>query len=245
MFELLKVLELIRDLYRMPRDRTRFAHYLRLLQGPNGDEMELPIAGFNPMGKALALQKLEELLALDAEERAIPILAQANRTLIATEKRTIRVALNLIDDVEGAWSNFYATHYKNKFEPEGLLNRNFCTPVFWTSESVTTDIIDRRIKEQVYRTLYWLAHGTPATLRACVEQEVYVQRHGGAPTVQADAAVLARMKEYYEQHNDTTDYARLLNFFYGDEASRTLNYAEYGIPPNGGFAYAASLAGRR
>ncbi|MEZ5043417.1 MAG: hypothetical protein R2828_26205 [Saprospiraceae bacterium] len=66
-FELLKVLDNILDLYKLPRNKERFDKYLYLLQGANKDEMILPIAAFNPMGKELALTKVEALLALDAE----------------------------------------------------------------------------------------------------------------------------------------------------------------------------------
>jgi len=61
-FEALKVLHKIKQLYELPRTKKRFDKYLLLLQGPEKKEMILPIASFNPMGKELAMEKLNRLI---------------------------------------------------------------------------------------------------------------------------------------------------------------------------------------
>ena len=173
-FELLKILDKILELYQLPRNKERFDKYLYLLQGTNKDEMILPIAAFNPMGKELALKKIQALIEFDAEGLVKKSLEQINSKLGISQDRIIQVAINLIDDVEGSWSNYAVTDYKSKFEFDGLIKRNFCTPIFWTSEAASEEIIAQRINEYVHRTIYWIKKGKPETLYDCFEQEVYV-----------------------------------------------------------------------
>jgi hypothetical protein len=244
-FELLKVLDKILDLYKLPRNKDRFDKYLYLLQGANKDEMLLPIAAFNPMGKELALNKIEALIAIDAEELVKKSLQQINSELDSLQDRTIQVAINLIDDVEGSWSNYAVTDYKNKFEFDGLIKRNFCTPIFWTSEIVSHEIIVRRTNEYVYRTIYWIEKGKPKTLYDCFEQEVFVNIKSRGEVLKSEIPNIEFLNNYYEQHIDSEDYNLKLNFFYGDERIKELNYPTYGISKNGGFEYAKYMACKR
>jgi hypothetical protein len=63
----LPVLGVLRELYLQPRDRRRFHRYLAALTGGT-DDVALPIAVANPMAKEHALAKLDQLLALGAED---------------------------------------------------------------------------------------------------------------------------------------------------------------------------------
>ena len=244
-FELLKVLGKIKDLYQLPRNRERFERYLYMLQGANKDDMILPISAFNPMGKELALNKLESLIEFDAEGIARQCLAQINSEINLLDNRVFQVAINLIDDVEGSWSNYAVTDYKSKFEFEGLYKRNFCTPIFWTSETVNEKIINQRIKEYVSRTIYWLDKGKPETLQDCLEQEVYVNMTCRTQSSNIQMSSLKMVKEYYTQNIISSDYNLKVNFFYGDELTRELNFPVYGIPKNGGFELAKHLANEK
>ena len=244
-FELLKVLDKILDLYKLPRNKKRFDKYLFLLQGTNKDEMILPIAAFNPMGKELALNKIEALLSLDAEKLAGEYLQQINSEWGSSQDRIIQVAINLADDIEGSWSNYAITDYKNKFEFDGLFKRNFCTPIFWTSESVNKEIIIQRTKECVNRTIYWINKGSPNTLFDCIEQEVHVNRVCENQFVKSELTDVELLERFYNQHSNSADYNLKLNFFYGDEETKVLNFPSYGIPKNGGFDYAKYIANKR
>jgi hypothetical protein len=66
-FELLPTIELMIDLYERPRTFERFQEYLKILQGKEKDDLEIPIVGFNPMAKEHVLDKLRELEQLGAE----------------------------------------------------------------------------------------------------------------------------------------------------------------------------------
>ena len=39
-----------------------------------------------------------------------------------------------------------------------IIDRNFCTPVFWSSEDYSADIIKERVTNYIWRTIYQLIH---------------------------------------------------------------------------------------
>jgi len=237
-FKLIKVLPKIRDLYKLPRTKKRFDTYLQLLQGESKSDMILPIAGYNPMGKELATEKIEQLIHLKAEALVEKELQTINKIIPTKDKRIIQVAINLIDDVEGAWSNQYATDYKSKFELATLVKRNFCTPCFWTSETLTESIISKRVREYLYRTLFCIEKGPPKTLAACLEQEIYVQTNSNEDGVSMGENDFSEIEKLYELFSESTDYAIKFNFFYGDKVSKQLAYPLYGVKEMEGFKYA-------
>ena len=244
-FELVKVLDTIRELYKLPRTKKRFDTYLYLLQGASKTDMILPIAGYNPMGKVLAMEKLEQLIHLKAEELVVKELQIINKTGFLRERQIIQVAINLIDDVEGVWSNYYTTDYKSKFEIASLLKRNFCTPCFWTSEILTAEIISKRIREYLYRTIFWIEQGPPESLAALLAQEVFVQINSKEGAFSPEESDYSLIEKFYKNNLASTDYHLKFNFFYGDTASKQLAYPCYGIKENEGFKYAKLIAKKR
>ncbi|MGA7569771.1 MAG: hypothetical protein WCA80_03080, partial [Candidatus Aquilonibacter sp.] len=68
--ELVPFLAQLRDLYSQPRGFARFKDYLDILRTQTG-EMELPISNVNPMAKPHVLERVEQLIALGAEEIAL------------------------------------------------------------------------------------------------------------------------------------------------------------------------------
>jgi hypothetical protein len=239
-FELLPVIDIMLDLYEKPRNLDRFKEYLALLQGDTKGDLAVPLGGFNPMGKEHVAVKLQELRRLDAERLMQQTLLSLNNTLAATHPdRAIKVALNLSDDVAGGWTNRYTSDYQNKFQIQALVKRNFCTPVFWTSEEYSETLMQQRTQEQVYRTLWVLDNGKPVTLEAHVLQEAFVAKKCND---QPGAAVSAELTSFYDQHRSTEDYSIIFCFMYGDEAAASLGYPTFGITvPFAGFRYAASI----
>ena len=244
-FQLTKTLQKINTLYKRPKTKERFHKYLYLLQGDNKNEMLLPIAGFNPMGKELAANKLEQLIALKAEEIAEEELLKINKTLPIKEDRIIQVGLNLADDVEGAWSNYYTTDYSSKFEIGALLKRNFCTPYFWTSETLTEEMIRQRVRAYAYRTIFWLTNGQPKILEELLAQEIYVEKNVNNYTAIVEEQNFAEIEKIYQAHAESSEYNLIFNFFYGDKASELLAYPLYGVKQKDGFQYAKYLAAKR
>lgn len=80
MFTRLPLLELQRDLYRLPHGPERLKVYIDLMTAPDGT-MALPLAVLNPMAKPHVAERLEELLALGTEALAVEVVARANGRL--------------------------------------------------------------------------------------------------------------------------------------------------------------------
>src|SRR5687767_1009401 len=108
------LLNVQRDLYRMPRGFDRFREYLRLMVAPDGDELQLPLVGMNPMGKDHLPVVLDRLLGLDADGEAALAVAGAEAAL-AGEPGAYQVTVVVSDDLLGGWTNRYATEMVNRF----------------------------------------------------------------------------------------------------------------------------------
>ena len=225
-FELLPILNLMLDFYEKPRDLARFQAYLSLLQGDTKGDLALPISGFNPMAKAHVLDKLRELKALNAEKIMSETLADA----FPKQKNApvFKVALTLADDAQGGWTNRLTTDFDSKFKLNALINRQFCTPVFWTSDDYTTTVIQERTMEYVFRTVYW--HNKkmkPQTLKDHLEQEQFVAKNTAYKSPKPDCDVPS-LRQFYTTYADSDDYALIFNFFYGDAASESLGFKNFG-----------------
>ena len=251
-FHLTPILKQMEQLYHLPRNRKRFETYLLMLQGETKDEMVLPIAGYNPMGKELALEKVQALITLGAEDIAQQEINRINNARLTKEERIIQVVINLTDDVEGSWSSRYTTDYTSKFDLNALVKRDFCTPYFWTSETYTEKKIAQRIRAYLYRTLYAIDNGKPKTLKQHLDQESFVYRklekerneQLDREKVQIDQEFEV-IDSFFQEHADSEDYSLIFNFFYGDKASQSLGYASYGRKEFDGFTYAQFLATAR
>jgi hypothetical protein len=227
-FELVPILDTMLDFYEKPRDLDRFQAYLSLLQGETKGDLVRPIGGFNPMAKPHVLDKLKELKALEAEK----IMAETLADLSSKQENTpvFKVSLTLSDDLQGGWTNRFTADFDSKFKLNPLIKRQFCTPVFWTSEDYSKDIIRERTIEYAFRTLYWFDKKTkPVTLKDHFEQEQFVAKKGTpqyrSPKLACDTVFL---QNFYETHADSDDYALIFNFFYGDAASESLGFKTFG-----------------
>ena len=240
-FTLFPLLDRMEEFYLLPRNRQRFETYLEMMLGPDREDIVLPIASFNPMGRDLVLGKIRELRAINAEGVAAVAIDAVNTALEEMSGPTIHLALNLVDDVGGSWSNRYTTDYTSKFDFGGTFKRNFCLPYFWTSESYTKDSIRRRCLEYLYRSVSWLKVGKPETLGQHLEQEIFVQKHlqqhHGFST---NTSMSAEVDALAQTHFEDTNYSFIFNFFYGDSACKGLNYPTNGIKEQAGFQYVSA-----
>ncbi|MEL6657437.1 MAG: hypothetical protein AAFP77_19115 [Bacteroidota bacterium] len=241
-FKLTPLLDRMEEFYLLPRNRQRFETYLEMMLGPDRADIVLPIASFNPMGKDLVLSKIQALKHVNAEGIAKAVVEEVNRKLEKTTEATINVALNVVDDLGGAWSNRYTTDYTSKFDFGGTFKRHFCLPYLWTSETYTEGIIRRCCLEYIYRFAHWQKAGKPETLRAHVAQEVFVQtnvhQHGLHTEMDIDTAIA----ELAQTEAENSNYSFIFNFFYGDAACEVLSYPTHGIAQGAGFHYATALA---
>lgn len=239
-FRLRPILSEIKELYSKPRTPQRFKEYLAMLQGNTQDDMSLPIVGFNPMAKEHILDKIKELEALQAEELITEVLREINLTTAGKTSDTITVVLNVADDLMGVWTNRYTTDYDSKFKLSAFIERKFCVPHFWTSESYSAELIKSRTRTYAYRMLYLLNHPMPMTLQDHVNQEAYVARKANLNS-DIDESAYKILDRFYQQHRDSDDHSLIFNFFYGDDASDSLGYRTYGISGATGFDYVADI----
>ncbi|MEL7222550.1 MAG: hypothetical protein AAGJ93_14605, partial [Bacteroidota bacterium] len=201
------------------------------------------IASYNPMAKPHLLEKITHLKELQAEKLVSETLQQLNSALkLSSSERIIKVAINIADDLEGGWTNRYSTDFDNKFKINGLISRNFCTPILWSSENYTKELIIERTRTYAYRSLFWLNRGSRLiSLEDHLAQEVFVAQKRNASLSFAPQDILG-LKLFYEQHSKTELYSIIFNFFYGDEAAQALGYPTYGIGNLKGFDYVTYLA---
>lgn len=243
-FKLIQILETMEAFYRLPRNKARFDKYLSILQDGETQDMKLPIAGYNPMGKeTVVLEQLLKLKELNAEQITEEVIGEVNSALINKSDHVISVVINLADDIGGAWTNRYTTDYTSKFDLGATLKRNFCTPYFWTSEVYTAESIRQCITEGLYRSWYCAKEGRPITLKDHVYQERDVLSMAGYNNI-SSVETDPFLKKFYLEHCGSEDYSLIFNFLYGDEASSALNYKTNGIPKLAGYKYIKSLVGR-
>ncbi len=243
-FKNIPVLSFIEDLYNEPISSERFKTYISKLQGETKGDLDLPIGGFNPMAKEHVLQKIKELKNINAEKLIKEVTENLNTKYENQNSEVIKIVLNLADDLKGGWTNRYTTDFDSKFKLNALVTRKFCTPYFWTSENYNAAIIKQRTLEYVYRTIFWLNNSKIQTLEDYVNQEIFVkQRTTSIIQIDKDKKY-DFIKVFYEEHKEKGDYSILFNFFYGDHASASLNYPQYGIKDVNGFEYAEMLASK-
>jgi len=237
-FVLLPVLDQMLELYQQPRGFQRFRDYLQLALNEKRDDLELPIAVFNPMAKEHVLAKLRELKELDAEALIEQAIHELPFECTAELPGTFQVALNLADDAMGGWTNRYTTDYQSKFQQQALTKRRFCLPLFWVSESYTPQNIHTRVQEYTRRLIYQLQNPKCATLQDHIRQEAFAQQVSS----QTERTIAPQMKVLYQQYKETSNYPEIFCFLYGDKAGTELGYEPVGVlEPFWGLRYAGQL----
>lgn len=240
-FELVPILTTMKELYEEPASMDRFKNYLNKLQGPIKGDLQLPIGGYNPMAKDHILNKIQELENLGAEAITIECLEELSGNFKSLDHPTIRVVLNLADDFKGGWTNKFTTDYDSKFKINALINRNFCTPYFFSSENYSENMIRERTKSYALRSIFWIQNGKPQTLSDLLQQEVFVHSNTDINSIEISENIESRLN-HFERHKNSEEYTILFNFFYGDEISKSLGYPSHGYREFEGFKIAKYLA---
>src|SRR5215510_15608503 len=79
--EFVPLLQVQRDLYRLPRGMERFHAYLQTIVDPETKDLQLPLSAMNPMGKDHVPALLDEYLAFDADSLSARAVADAETRL--------------------------------------------------------------------------------------------------------------------------------------------------------------------
>ena len=244
-FQLRPILSEMKDFYSQPISEARFKAYLAKLQGDTKGDMTLPISGFNPMAKDHILKKIDELQKLNAESLMQQVISEFNSRTNTSEKDIFTIVLNLADDLKGRWTNHYVTDFESKFKLNAFIQRKFCVPYFWTSESYTAELIKTRTAEYINRTSYRTKHPQPTTLKDHLEQEIFVATKAKMTIDEKSVDKHSHLQSFYQENQESEDYGLIFNFFYGDSGSESLGYKSCGIYSSNGYEYAKILAKAR
>lgn len=238
-FTTLPVLDKMIEFYELPLEPARFQTYIKMLSGGKNDELVFPIGAYNPMAKSHVLERLVELKSMNAEANMEAQFLEFNDAFTEEDKdMIIHVGINLADDLKGGWTNRYSTEFDQIFKINALVERNFCTPILWSSEPYSQSLIENRTKAYIARHIHYREHGRVITLQEHFDMEktaasYAVSEHDPLEEVEKDLLL-----EYLAEQGGNEDYATIFNFFMGDEASEHLGYKTFGIPPYGGFRLA-------
>jgi hypothetical protein len=244
-FELVPILEKLRDLYLIPRGPDRFQAYIDLATGGATATKDIPyppLITVNPMAKEHALEFVESLLALGAEEVARTVLEEANARLESVEySQTIKVGLSVLDDLMGGWTNRTfndAARFKvgKSLEKTGWL----CMPL-WTSEAPNLEELRPVLLESACRAAYVVQHGDPKTLREMIQQEGAVAAFANR-SLECDREELEYSRAVIAPHLQSTHQPTVIACLYGDEAAKELGYPPLGLSKNAGFQIALADA---
>lgn len=226
-FELIPILDKMYALYQKAQSMERFYDYLNLLQGKTKGDLDMPISAWNPMAKEHVIEKIAQLQALQAELYVQKLLLEENQQWESIHPDiTLEIYLSIADDLKGGWTNRYTSDFDSKFKLNAMVKRNFCVPVFWSSESYNLDLIRERTLTQLYRSIYCFSNPKPKTLENHLSQERFVAKQYNYPKPKTNLQDLAC---FYQKHKDSEDYNLIFNFFYGDKAPEELGFASYGI----------------
>ncbi|MAS32726.1 MAG: hypothetical protein CL610_01890 [Anaerolineaceae bacterium] len=231
------LLQIQRDLHDIPRGMERFEAYLKAIVNDERDDVRYaPMVAMNPMGREHVAQRLDELLAMDAEIMAEQAIEEA-QTRSGTIEGTIKHALVILDDIGGGWTNRTTVDAAGRFGLELPLKRPWLSTGWWVSEAPTPQRVRQAVLMTMRRVVYVAQHGSAVTLHEKLVQEGTVSAFSGLqPTL--DAEELDYTRHVIAPYRASTDYSIHIAALYGDQAARALGYEPLGLSANAGFELA-------
>lgn len=245
--ELLPLLQIQRDLHAIPRGMERFRAYIATMTGGT-DDIVLPITAMNPMGKEHVAALLDQLLAADAETVAAGAVAEAAQRL-ADIPGDRQVALVVIDDAQGGWTNRYFSELAPPLDGDRPQARRralrWALVPIWTSETWPASAIRAAALAAIYRSAFVEQAGSPKTLREHMALEGLANLFAGADAAPLDLEDLDYTAEVIRPYRDTRDYPTIFACLFGDSAARSVGYPPLGLSHRAGLALAHAEARRR
>ena len=225
----------------MPRGGERFRAYLRTMIDPHTRDLRLPLVNMNPMGKEHVPRLIDELLDLDADEVARQALERAAAVQHAVAG-SFRVALVVVDDSGGGWTNRYTNDYANRFATRPLFSRGWLTATVWTGDAPSRARAGEEVATVVHRAAYLLGHGDAAALGGMLAQEGYAMATAGCRQPAPEADELAYTREVLRPLLQRRDRPTVMACLYGDRAAQSLGYPPQGLSDYAGLALALHQA---
>ncbi len=249
--EHVSLLQIQRDLHALPRGMERFQEYLKVMVNAEGDGLELaPLVSMNPMGREHVAARLDELLALGAEEIAAEVVVEAMARL-AEWPGDYRHGFVVVDDLHGGWTNRYTTDAGQRIgvaAPAPSMSResnesrhHWITSMLWVSEQPSRAQLRATILVNIYRTGYIQHMGVAQTLAEIMAQEGAAASFAGIQP-HLDADDLAYSSEILQPLWGESAFPVVMAALYGDEVARTLGYEPLGLSDRAGLAVAVANA---
>jgi hypothetical protein len=239
--EFVPLLQVQRDLYRLPRGYERFRAYLQTMVDPETKDLKLPLAAMNPMGKDHVPALLDQYLAFDADSLAASAAAEAE-SLLSNVEGQFKVTLVISDDAMGGWTNRYSSELSARCGSKPLHKRGWITGALWTSETPSAQSTREEALIAIYRAAHIQEYGFATTLREMLAQEGYAMAMAGHSLTSLDDDELAYTREVIAPNLDSKDYSTIITSLFGDFAAATLGYEPMGLSERAGFALALSDA---
>ena len=241
------LLHVQRQLQSIPRGMGRFRQYLWTIS-PDGANLELPsLVAANPMAKDHVTALLDALLALGADGVAARTVAEASAQ-VADEPGDFKVALVVVDDLMGGWTNRYAEEFTWRFRAGPPPPAEFRVPrwtkyywvngILWSSEPASERAVREAVLTAVYRAAYVQRHGPSRTLGAMLIQEGCVMARAGCTRPVLDDEEIAYTREVLAPFLQADDKRTVIECLFGDAAGRTLGFTPRGLSPWAGLALA-------
>ncbi len=237
------LLRVQRDLYRLPRGPGRFKAYLDTMTGPEHNSLDVPLTGMNPMAKDHVPARLEEYLALEADTVAAQALAEAAED-VADVAGDYRLALVLVDDVLGGWTNRWTTEFTHRFADAALTKRGWLVGMLFVSEPAELRKVGEAVRTSVHRAAYIARHGRPGNLREMLAQEGAAMARADCRGPLLEAEDLAYTRAIIAPLADAVDQPTIMACLFGDTGARELGYREQGLSERAGLALALHDARR-
>lgn len=240
--EFVPLLRLQRDFYTLPRGQERFHVYLETMLNADASDVELPpLIAMNPMGKDHVPSMLDALLAIDADTVAASAIAEVSDRLQAVSG-AFKLGLVVVDDLEGGWTNRYASEFNARFRMEKIFQRGWLSVILWTSEAPSVQKVCEETLITVYRAAYIQRHGFAHTLQEMLNQEGYAMAMAGCtqPAIAVDD--IAYTLEVISPYLSTRDYPTTVVCLFGDSAAHALGYIPQGLTKRAGLALALHQA---
>lgn len=246
--EYIPLLQLQRDLYRLPRSQERFYAYLRTIIDDTGDDLDLPpLVVINPMAREHVPALLDQYVELNADDAATQTVAEAERALADVDGE-YKIALVIADDLKGGGTNRYATEFGmrcgSSMRTGNKASRRvaWLAATLWSSEPASLGAVREGILMTVYGIAYRRRHGAPRTLREMLALEGFCMARTGCTEPTLDAEDLAYTREVIEPHLDAADMRTAIECLYGDAAARSLDFTPHGLSHRAGLALALNDA---
>lgn len=263
--EYVPLLQVQRDLYRLPRGMQRFHEYLRTMVDSQTKDLKLPLVAMNPMGKQHVPDLLDAYLNAGAEQAAADAVVRTAAKLTHVDAR-FRSALVISDDLMGGWTNRYAAEYAERRGAAALVKRGWITGLLWSSETVGgalgspatgdepgADAIRRNavasaetlrriardtVSVAIYRTAHIVQHGPAQTLGGLLQQEGWAMHQAGltGPRLPEDEWDYSR--EIIDPLREAKDMRTAVECLFGDVAARSLGFTARGLSERAGLALA-------